>query len=81
MRTTYSALVVLLISAAHYAQKAPEARSYISRGIVERDSTSTRVIANDPRPLSQAFDALEDEYGWLGWLHRFHLPARSGVPT
>ncbi len=26
------------------------------------------MIANDPRLLSQAVDALEDEYGWLGWL-------------
>ena len=74
MRTTCSALVVLLISAAYYAQKTPEARSYISRGIVERDSTSTRVIANDPRPLSQAVDALEDEYGWLGWLIDYEDP-------
>ena len=74
MRSAYSALAVLLISAALYAQTAPEAHSYISRGIVERDGTSTRVIANDPRPLSQAVDALEDEYGWLGWLIDYEDP-------
>jgi hypothetical protein len=64
----YSVLVVLLISAALYAQTAPDARSYISRGVVERDGTSAWVNANGPRPLAQAVDALEDEYGWLGWL-------------
>lgn len=74
MRAAYSALVVLLISAALYARTGAEVRAYISRGIIDRDGTSTRVIANAPRPLAQAVDALEDEYGWRGWLVDYEDP-------
>jgi hypothetical protein len=41
--------------------------SYQPYATVEHLDSSAKVIANDPRPMYQATDGLQDEYGWRGW--------------
>ena len=41
------------------------AHSYMKRAEVTVDSGKTRIVANSPRPLEQALDALQQKYGWI----------------
>jgi hypothetical protein len=43
-------------------------------GAIEHKDAAATVIANDPRPLLQSIDALQDEYGWRGWLFDYEDP-------
>jgi hypothetical protein len=50
----------------------------MSHGTVERQGGFAKVLVNDPRPLLPAADALQDEYGWRGWLLDYEDPPYPG---
>jgi hypothetical protein len=71
-----ASLRLVPIAALLLAQANPNVHSYLPHGIVkhnDRDSLGT-VTANDPRPLYQAVDALQAEYGWKTWLIDYEDP-------
>jgi hypothetical protein len=57
------ALGVLAISSS-FAQTTAETK-YVARAMISRAGDTVHLSANDPRPLAQALDALQREYGWL----------------
>src|SRR5580698_7977398 len=58
-----SVCLALFLAGSGVAQ-AP-AHSYMQRAEVTVDSGKIKVVANSPRPLEQAFDALQQKYGWI----------------
>lgn len=56
-------LVLLLVQSSSFGQQAQQP-AYLRRGEVRHANGSATVVANDPRPLSQAITAVREEYGW-----------------
>ncbi len=48
-----------------HAQRVENASGYWDDGIVMHNGNTTKVMANDPRPLQRAVESLSEEYGWL----------------
>lgn len=53
-------------------------RSYSRFAIIDHNDAVAKVTANDPRPLFQAVEALQDEYGWRGWRIDYEDPPYGG---
>lgn len=78
MRTFINAGLVLLLSCGLLCAQADlRKRSYMQRGVVRHHVDSATVLANDPRPLSQAITAVSEEYGWV--VHFEEPPYQSNL--
>jgi hypothetical protein len=58
-------LIYLLVAPAVSAQTTQPAHSYMQEAVIEHQNGSATVVANSPRPLSQALTAIRREYGWV----------------
>jgi hypothetical protein len=61
------------------AEKAP----YLRHATISENAGTIQVVANSPRPLAQALDALQEKYGWLAGYEdpRFISPSDLTEPA
>jgi len=64
MRTCFLYGLGALVFSGGFLQIAAESK-YVSRATISRAGETVHLSANDPRPLAQALDALQREFGWL----------------
>lgn len=58
-------LACLLVAPAASAQTLRSARTYMETAVIHHENGSAIVVANSPRPLSQALSAIRRAYGWV----------------
>ena len=59
-------LCLCLIASAQTPPQAPDAtKQYLKQAQLSQNGETVRLVANSPRPLEQAVDALQLKYGWL----------------
>jgi hypothetical protein len=66
----YWLVFVAVIVAQAFSQAAPEKKvaeknPYLRHATVTENAGTIQVVANSPRPLAQALDALQEKYGWF----------------
>jgi len=64
MRICFFVGMGVLAFSGGFSQTAGE-NNYVSRAQISHAGETVHLSANDPRPLAQALDALQREYGWL----------------
>ncbi len=57
-------LTVLTISQLPVLLAAPEPQSYLKQATISETAGTIRIVANNPRPLTQVLDSLRQKYGW-----------------
>jgi hypothetical protein len=63
-RMNFAACIILCALLSARSQQAPTASHYLKQAdVIETDGT-VRIVANSPRPLEQALDALYQKYKW-----------------
>ena len=60
-----SMLLFLLAVPSTVRAQAPTKPSFMNAAVVQHNGAAGMLTANDPRPLSQAIEAISQEYGWI----------------
>jgi hypothetical protein len=81
--TPHALLFLLLIALTTRAQSTPDVNRFLENAQVKSDFGKVTLIANDPRPLVQAVEALRDHYHWsINYEDPVYRPSdMSGVKT
>ncbi len=64
-RTKRAACLSLLVISHAISQTAREPGSYLKQAAISESAGTVHIVANSPRPLAQALDALQQKYGWV----------------
>jgi hypothetical protein len=79
-------LSILFVSQA-FSQIAPATSPYLKQPEVSETEGTVHILANNPRPLAQALDALREKYGWSvsyedpRWLFKSDWKEAAGTPA
>jgi len=57
--------LILLVSLRAFSQASTPREAYLKDAAISENARMVRIVANSPRPLEQALDALQRKYGWF----------------